>query len=461
MREPQKVKGFRFPFAPLLPVLARKPPKFQKTRFLRVQFQVELFHPFLQFSQEPLGFRLCLESHHHVVSKPHHDHFSAGDLPPPGLAPLVKGVMKVHVRQQWRCAATLGCSLFAHRQLSLFQHARSQPFLDESHHAPVPNPVFHELHQPFLRQTVEKGSDVHVHYPVHFLLLDPQIELVQRIMLASPRTVSIREIGKVLFVDGIHNLHRGPLDNLVLQRRHAERSHPPVALGYESPAHRLGSIRSSLQSMGKILEVRLEVLSVVLPRLPIHAGRRFLLQSEVSELQHFQVVDVVEQRGESLPLISPPSFPYPPHPTHPLPPPLRPHPIFLSQVPLAPTPSLHPLLRCWSRFVRGLLRHYGPVRLPVFVHHQLLSLDFPMRPEPLLLGRTRDLPVPVHSASLRARVFDLAGPLSASRFRRSRCCLPHIARASASRSNEFSRLNCPARTFPCQRFGPSLAACAA
>src|SRR5260370_19471954 len=83
-----------------------------------------------------------------------------------------------------------------------------------------------------------------------------------------------------------------------------------------------------------------------------------------------------------------------------------------------------------------------------------------MRPEPLLLGRTRDLPVPVHSASLRARVFDLAGPLSASRFRRSRCCLPHIARASASRSNEFSRLNCPARTFPCQRFSPSLAACA-
>src|SRR5260370_25333648 len=82
-----------------------------------------------------------------------------------------------------------------------------------------------------------------------------------------------------------------------------------------------------------------------------------------------------------------------------------------------------------------------------------------MRPEPLLLGRTRDLPVPVHSASLRARVFDLARPLSPSRFRPSRCCLPHIARASASRSNEFSRLNCPARTFPCQRVSPSLPPC--
>src|SRR5260370_3106120 len=106
-------------------------------------------------------------------------------------------------------------------------------------------------------------------------------------MLASHRTVSIRVIGKVLFVDGIHNLHRGPLDNLVPQRRHPERSHPPVALGYESPAHRLGSIRSSLQSMGKILEGRLEVLSVALPRPPIHTAPRFLLQSEVRELQTF------------------------------------------------------------------------------------------------------------------------------------------------------------------------------
>src|SRR5260370_849088 len=145
--------------------------------------------------------------------------------------------------------------------------------------------------------------------------------------------------------------------------------------------------------MGKILEVRPEVLSVVLPRLPIHAGRRFLLQSEVSELQHFQVVDVVEQRGESGPLIFPRYFPYPLQRTEHVAPALRPERVLLSQVPLDQAPSLHPLLRCWSSFVRGLLRYYGPVRLPVFVHHQLLSLDFPMRPEPLLLGRTRDLPL--------------------------------------------------------------------
>ena len=53
----------------------------------------------------------------------------------------------------------------------------------------------------------------------------------------------------------------------------------------------------------------------------------------------------------------------------------------LLQVPFGQTPSLHPLRRRCFGFVRGLLGYYGPVRLPVFVHHRLLSLDFPIRPE--------------------------------------------------------------------------------
>jgi hypothetical protein len=53
----------------------------------------------------------------------------------------------------------------------------------------------------------------------------------------------------------------------------------------------------------------------------------------------------------------------------------------LAQVPLGQTPSLHLLRRRCSGFVRRLPRYYGSVRLPVFVHHRLLSLDFPMRPE--------------------------------------------------------------------------------
>jgi len=40
-----------------------------------------------------------------------------------------------------RGTAALGRPLLPHRQLPFLQHARPQPFLDESHHAPVPDPM--------------------------------------------------------------------------------------------------------------------------------------------------------------------------------------------------------------------------------------------------------------------------------------------------------------------------------
>jgi len=107
--------------------------------------------------------------------------------------------------------------------------------------------------------------------------MDPHIELVQRIMLASARAESIREIHEVHFVDGIQYLDSRPLDDLVLQCRHAERTLPPVAFWYVCPTHRLRVIRSSLQSMGEVLEILLEVLCVVPPRLSVHARSRLLL----------------------------------------------------------------------------------------------------------------------------------------------------------------------------------------
>ena len=53
----------------------------------------------------------------------------------------------------------------------------------------------------------------------------------------------------------------------------------------------------------------------------------------------------------------------------------------LAQVSLGQTPSLHLLRHRYSGFVRRLPRYYGSVRLPVFVHHRIPSLDFPIRPK--------------------------------------------------------------------------------
>jgi hypothetical protein len=106
----------------------------------------------------------------------------------------------------------------------------------------------------------------------------------------------------------------------------------------------------------------------------------------------------------------------------------------LAQVSLGQTPSLHPLRRRCSGFVRRLPWYYGSVRLPVFVHHGLPSLDLPMRPEWVgaLLGRSRDLPTSVRDVSLRARFADRARLPDGSRYRRPGCGLPHRVNASAS-----------------------------
>ena len=59
---------------------------------------------------------------------------------------------------------------------------------------------------------VEKAPNVQVQHPVHLFPQDPLVELIQRIVLATPRTESIRKLDKVLFVDRIHHLHGRPLD---------------------------------------------------------------------------------------------------------------------------------------------------------------------------------------------------------------------------------------------------------
>src|SRR5438094_8393535 len=83
-----------------------------------------------------------------------------------------------------------------------------------------------------------------------------------------------------------------------------ERPLPPVGLGDVYPPHRLRPVRSTLQPVGKVPEVSLQGLPVVPPRLPIHARRGFLLETEVGPTERFQVVDVVQERREPQLLVS-------------------------------------------------------------------------------------------------------------------------------------------------------------
>src|SRR6266566_3632201 len=265
---------------------------------------------------------------------------------------------------------------------------------------------------------IQKAANIQIEHPVHLSRQQSRIERVQRLMLTSPGPEPIRESEKIRFVDSVQHFDRRALDDFVFQRRNSERPLPPVGLGDVHPTHWLRSVRSSLQPMGEILEIVLEGLAVVPPRLSIDTGRSFLLQTEVGHAQRFQVVDVVQERREPQLLILTCSLTYPLQRTERVFPARCPGRVLLGQVPFGQAFSLHPLRCRLPGVVRGLLRYSRSVRLPRSVRHRRTSLDFPMRPEATAAP----------------------GGHGISRF-------PREVSASASRSNCLTRLNTrPARS---------------
>src|SRR5207253_5785075 len=116
-----------------------------------------------------------------------------------------------------------------------------------------------------------------------------------------------------------------------------------ISLRDVHPTHWLRSVRSSLQPMGEVLEIVLEGLAVVPPRLSIDTGRGFLLQSDVGHAQRFQVVDVVQECREPHLLILTCCLTYPLQRTERVRPARCPGRVMLGQSPFVLTSSLHPL----------------------------------------------------------------------------------------------------------------------
>src|SRR6266478_5446309 len=442
MREAKKVERLRLPFSTPLPAVDRIRTELQQPRLLGMQFQVELPHSFRKFRPKLIGIRFAVEAHHDVIRKSHDDHIAVRALLTPRLDPQVEYVMKIDVRQKRRSTSALGRPFLGPYSFPILQHAGVQPFLDEPHDAPICNPVLDELHQPFVGKPIEKAFDVQIEHPVHFSRQQSRVERIQRLMLAAPWSEPVRKAEEVRFIDSVQHLDRRALDDFVFQRRDSERSLPPVGLGDIHPTHRFRSVRSSLQPLGKIVEVCLQRLAVVPPRLPVHARRGFLLQSEVGHPQRFQVIDVVQERCEPQLLILSCCLTYPLQRAGRVFPARCPGRVLLWQVPFGQTPSLHPLRCRLPGVVRRLLRYYGSVRLPRSVRHRRVSLDFPMRPKttaaldgPGISRFPREVSLYVHGVS------DRAGLWRTSRYRCTRWSLPLSPTASASRSKSLTRLN--------------------
>jgi hypothetical protein len=75
-----------------------------------------------------------------------------------------------------------------------------------------------KLLQPFVRNSIEKSTNVPVENPVHLLPSQAHRQCIQRILLFSPCPEPVGESQKVLFIDLIENRHHGLLNDFILQR---------------------------------------------------------------------------------------------------------------------------------------------------------------------------------------------------------------------------------------------------
>src|SRR5437867_7361051 len=131
-----------------------------------------------------------------------------------------------------------------------------------------------KLDQPFMLQCIEKALKVGIEHPFHQFLPHPVGHGVQRLMLASPWTASVREPQEVHLVNRVQHLDGGALDDLVFQHRYSKRSFPPVRLLDINTPNWSCPVCAARQPSGYTLEVFPQVLSIVLPRLAIDSCGR-------------------------------------------------------------------------------------------------------------------------------------------------------------------------------------------
>src|SRR5271166_5857348 len=75
---------------------------------------------------------------------------------------------------------------------------------------------------------IQKASNVGVKHVVHFLLQERIRQRIQRLMLAAPRSKTIRETEKVLLVNLVEDSDHGLLDDFVLQCRDSQWTLPSI-----------------------------------------------------------------------------------------------------------------------------------------------------------------------------------------------------------------------------------------
>ncbi len=123
-------------------------------------------------------------------------------------------------------------------------------------------------------------------------------------MWTTPGAEPVGEAFEVGLVDGIQYLGCCPLDEFVLQHGDSDGPLPSIRFRYVNPSYRPRAVRSATESLGEVLEIPLQVFSVVTPRLAVDPRRGFPFHAQICLAETVNGVYVVPERRELYPPIS-------------------------------------------------------------------------------------------------------------------------------------------------------------
>ena len=193
--------------------------------------------------------------------------------------PDTEGDHRADYLLRWgRARCSLWRPLLRFRQLPVFDDPCGQPLADQPQDPFIRDPVPEEPLKPASVKLPEEVADIRVQHPAHLVLIDPGRQRVQRVMRLSARPEPVRDPPEIRLEYGVQHFRQRSLDDLVLQRRHPERAHPPVRLRNQHPPHRLGPVRSRLHPSVQVPQVTLQVPPVLLPPHTVRARCRVLFQ---------------------------------------------------------------------------------------------------------------------------------------------------------------------------------------
>src|SRR5438309_2773449 len=193
--------------------------------------------------------------------------------------------MQVDISRQGRNHSPLGSTHRRGRPLTFLRYPGPEPLTYQAQDPPVRNAVLQKLDEPLVRQTIEKPTDVQIKNPVHLLAHDPHPQRIQRLMLAAPRTESVGESHKVLFIDTVEDRHESLLNDFVLQGGYPQRPLPPILLSYVGSPRRLRSVSAPVDSLLQRHELFLQTLAVLPPCHFVYTGSRIALKRQVARPQ--------------------------------------------------------------------------------------------------------------------------------------------------------------------------------